>query len=252
MKRFFLSACLIMVLIGFGCSQPVLKQDIPITTNPMGARIYANGQPVGATPTTVSLERNRDHILTLVKDRYRQEDVVITRQYQKERVYLKAIQSGVNSGLFFKDPRMGINSGMGSIATQEETGEAYVLVPPAVKLTLTPLSDPSGAAPAGTGPARSAPAQSTVSEGSSQAGQSSETMNAPPLDNKEMARGLLKIGAAAALTQMRPLEKKVETSSSSKTSVRPDGTVVREQSSTSVGASINPAGLVDALDILFK
>lgn len=246
MKRFFLSACLIMVLFSFGCSQPVLKQDIPITTNPMGARIYANGQPVGTTPTTVSLERNRDHIVTLVKDNYRQEDVVISRQYQKERVYLKAIQSGVNSGLFFKDPRMGINSGMGSINTQEETGEAYILVPPAVKLTLTPLSGPSGAAPA----------QGTVSggstSGSTSAGRSLETADAPPLDNKEMARGLLKIGAAAALSQMRPIEKKVETSSSSRTSVQPDGTVVREQSSTSVGASINPAGLVDALDILFK
>ena len=247
MKRFFVTACLITLLFGFGCSQPVLKQDIPITTNPMGARIFANGQPVGSTPTTVSLERNRDHILTLVKDHYRQEDVVITRQYQKERVYLKAIQSGVNSGLFFKDARMGINSGMGSISTQEETGEAYILVPPAVKLTLTPLSGLSGAGPAGT-----APAQSAVSEGSGQAGQSSETTNAQPLDNKEMARGLLKIGAAAALTQMRPLEKKVETSSSSRTSVQPDGTVVREQSATSVGASINPAGLVDVLDVLFK
>ncbi len=242
MKRFFVTACLSMVLFGVGCSQPVLKQDIPITTNPLGARIFANGQPVGTTPTTVSLERNRDHILTLIKDRYRQEDVVITRQYQKERVYLKAIQSGVNSGLFFKDPRMGINSGMGSISTQEETGEAYVLVPPVVKLTLTPISVPAGVASA----------QSAVSEGSGQVGQSSETTNAQPLDNKEMARGLLKIGAAAALTQMRPLEKKVETSSSSRTSVHPDGTVVREQSSTSVGASINPAGLVDVLDVLFK
>jgi len=242
MKRFFLSACLIMVLFGVGCSQPVLKQDIPVSTNPIGAKIYANGQPVGITPTTVSLERNRDHIVTLVKDNYRQEDVVISRQYQKERVYLKAIQSGVNSGLFFKDPRMGINSGMGSISAQEETGEAYVLVPPAVKLTLTPLSGPSGAAPA----------QGSLSGGSGPAGPPSETAAAPPVDNKEVARGLLKIGAAAALSQTRPLEKKVETSSSSRTSVQPDGTVVREQSSTSVGASINPAGLVDALDILFK
>jgi len=242
MKRFFVTVCLITVLIGSGCSLPVLKQDIPVTTNPMGARIYANGQPVGTTPTTVSLERNRDHILTLVKDRYRQEDVVITKQYQKERVYLKAIQSGINSGLFFKDPRMGMNSGMGSISTQEETGEAYVLVPPAVKLTLTPISGPSGAAPG----------QSVVSEGPISAGRPPDTAEAPPLDNKEVARGLLKIGAAAALSQTRPLEKKMETSSSSRTSVQPDGTVVREQSSTSVGASFNPAGLVDAIDILFR
>lgn len=242
MKRSFVAVCLITVLFASGCSLPVLKQDIPVTTNPMGARIYANGQPVGTTPATVSLERNRDHILTLVKDRYRQEDVVITRQYQKERVYLKAIQSGVNSGLFFKDPRRGINSGMGSISTQEETGEAYVLVPPAVKLTLTPVSGPAG----------TAPALSAVSQVSTSTGGASETADAPRMANKEVARELLKIGAAAALSQTRPLEKKVETSSSSRASVRPDGTVVREQSGTSVGAGFNPAGLVDVIDTLFR
>ena len=130
----------LMVLFAGGCARTVLKQDIPVTTNPMGAMIYTNGQLMGATPGTVSLERNRNHILTLIKENYRQEDVIITKQYQKDRVYLKAIQSGVNSGLFFKNPAMGINSGMDSISAQEETGEAYVLSPPAVKVDLKPLS----------------------------------------------------------------------------------------------------------------
>lgn len=133
-----------MLLFVFGCSQPILRQDIPVTTNPIGAMILVNGKPAGTTPTTVSLERNRDHILTLVKENCCQEDVVITKQYQKEKSYLKAIHSGVNSGLFFKDARMCMMSGMGTLSSQEKTGEVYILVPTAVKLTLAPISAPIG------------------------------------------------------------------------------------------------------------
>ncbi|HQM46474.1 MAG: PEGA domain-containing protein [Syntrophaceae bacterium] len=230
-----------VLIIGVvGCSQPVLRQDIPVTTNPMGAKIYANGQLVGTTPTSVSLERNRNHILTLVKDQYRQEDVVIQRSYQKEKVYLNAIASGVNSGLFFKDPRMGVGSSMSSISSQEETGAAYVLVPPAVKVTLTPA-----------GGAESVSVQPDATRESS-----SETIDASKddsgMDKAKMARGLAVIGAAAALSQVKPLEKKVETSSSSRSYVQPDGTRVTEKSSTSVGVSVNPAALFSVVDALFQ
>jgi hypothetical protein len=229
-----------LIIFAAGCSQPVLRQDVPVTTNPLGAKVYANGQLVGTTPMSVSLERNRNHILTLVKDHYRQEDVVIQKSYQKEKVYLNAIASGVNSGLFFKDPRMGIGGSMSSMSSQEETGAAYVLVPPAVKINLTPAA---GAAADVSAPAESMPA-------------SSEPMAAATedsgIDKAGMARGLAVIGAAAALSQVKPLEKKVETSSSSRSYVQPDGTKVTEKSSTSVGVSVNPAALFSVVDALFK
>ena len=235
----------LMVLFAGGCARTVLKQDIPVTTNPMGAMIYSNGQLMGATPGTVSLERNRNHILTLIKENYRQEDVIITKQYQKDRVYLKAIQSGVNSGLFFKNPVMGINSGMDSISAQEETGEAYVLSPPAVKVDLKPLSGSfSSQATAET----AAPA--TKGEGPEP--RPADPAVAPARERGELTKEVLKIGAGAALSQARPLEKKVETSSSTRRYVTPDGTRVREKTSTSVGVGINPAGLVDIIDVLFK
>jgi hypothetical protein len=81
------SISLLALLLASGCSKPVLKQDIPVTTNPLGAKILANGQPMGQTPSSVSLERNRDHILTLLKDGYRQEDVVVKRKYQSEKFF---------------------------------------------------------------------------------------------------------------------------------------------------------------------
>ena len=67
-----------------------------------------------------------------------------------------------------------------------------------------------------------------------------------------MTKELLKIGAGAALSQVPPVEKNVQTSSSSKDYVTPDGTRVREKSSTSVGVGFNPAGLVDIIDVMFK
>lgn len=232
----------LVVLLASGCSSPVLKQDIPVSTNPMGARIYTNGQPVGTTPNTVSLERNRSHILTLVKENYRQEDVVIERRYQKEKVYLKAIQSGLNAGLFFKNPSMGVGSSMNSLSSQEDTGEAYILSPSAVKVTLTPLGG-AGRSDAAVPPAAEAEAVSA----------DRPTGEAEvPMDRKEFAREITKMGAGAALTQVKPIEKKVETSSSSKSYVKPDGTRVQEKSSTSVGVGFNPAGLVNVLDTLFK
>jgi hypothetical protein len=238
-KLFIVSACL--CLFAAGCSQPVLKQDIPVATNPMGAKIYVNGQPAGTTPASVALERNRDHVITVVKDNYRQEDVIIKRSYQKERTYLNAISAGVNSGLFFKDPRMGLGSSMQTLSSQEKTGEAYILAPPAVKIDLTPVSGAADAAPI---PNR--PEAPTVSETASA---SADEAN---VDKKAMTKGLLKIGAGAALTQMKPPEKKVETSSSSKSYVKPDGTRVTEKSSTSVGVGVNPAGLINVIDTLFN
>lgn len=238
-------ACLILgvfVIFAMGCSQPVLRQDIPVSTNPLGAKIYANGQLVGTTPMSVSLERDRNHILTLVKDNFRQEDVIIEKKYQKEKVYLNAISAGVNSGLFFKDPRMGVGSTMSSISAQERTGEAYVLVPPAVKINLTPTQ----------GAASEVSAKTSLPQMKAQEAADAASSDDAVVDKAQMARGLAKIGAAAALSQARPLEKKVETSSSSRSYVRPDGTRVTEKSSTSVGVSVNPAALIDVVDILFN
>lgn len=232
----------VFVVFAVGCSQPVLRQDVPISTNPMGAKIFANGQFVGTTPMSVPLERDRNHILTLVKDNYRQEDVIIQKTYQKEKVYLNAISAGVNAGLFFKDPRMGIGSSMSSLSSQEKTGEAYVLSPPFVKITLTPASGAFGNISGQTQApeANASPAGAVPSDDSE-------------MDKTRMAKGLARIGATAALSSSGALEKKIETSSSSKSYVKPDGTKVTEKSSTSVGVSVNPAAaLVEVMDVLFK
>lgn len=237
-----------IAFIGFGCSIAVLKQDIPVSTNPLGSTIYADGQMMGQTPGTVSLERNRDHIITLVKDNYRQADVAIRRQYQSEKVLMKAVQMGVNSALFFKDTGMGINSGFNAISNQEESGEAFILVPSVVQVSLTPLHGPTGDVPKDSAGGQITEEVST--------GASGVDPNAIPAATGPAAKDLVKAGviagAAAMATQVNPMQKTWETSSSTKSYVEPDGTRITEKSGTSVGVSVNPAGLLQILDVLFK
>lgn len=232
---------LLFIVLIMGCSQPVLRQDVPVSTNPMGAKIYADGKLVGMTPMSVPLERDRNHILTLIKDDYRQEDVVISKAYQKEKTYLNAISAGVNAGLFFKDPRMGVGSAMSSMSAQEKSGEAFILVPQAVKIDLTPLS--------GAYRPDSAPAFQTEAKLPTDASATTESSSS---DDAVLAKGLVKIGAAAVLSGVKPLDKSVETSSSSRSYTQPNGTRVTEKSSTSVGVGVNPAGLINVIDVLFQ
>lgn len=229
------------VLFSAGCAPTVLTQAVPVSTNPMGATIYANGTPVGKTPATVSLERTRDHVLTLVKDNYRQEDVVISRQYQSDKVLTNAVLSGVNSGLFFKNKQMGVASGMGSLSRQEATGEAYVLVPSAVTVSLVPLDAPAGP--------RTDPGGSTAGPGAVDSRASSADRNFSTGD--VLTAGVV-AGAAVGAAQAKPIEKTWDTSSSTKSYVQPDGTQVTKKTGTSVGVGVNPAGIVNALDQLFK
>jgi len=231
-----LSLSSVLSLLASGCSTTVLRQEIPVSTNPVGAQIYADGQLVGVTPTKISLERNRSHILTLIKEQYRQADVIIMNQYQKERVYLKAVQSGLDSGMFFKNASMGMGSGLGSISSQEASGEAYILTPPAVAVSLSPLNGTATAPPA------------VIPYGySSQTGAGTSGS----MSQGEMTKGLLKLGAGAALSQAAPIKKETS-STSTKTYVTSDGTRVQENSNISVGVKVNPAGLIGIIDTLFR
>jgi len=248
-KKYFVILCLV-ALLGFGCETPILRQDIPVSSNPAGAKIYADGRLFGETPGTVSLERTRDHILTIVKENYRQEDFMIRKQYQSDRVLMKAVQSGINSGLFFKDTRMGVNSGFNSISMQEETGEAYILVPPVVMVNLTPLygQPPPGAA---------IPYQGSSGVQGAPYGQPPVAYASPPVNQGSLTKDVLKAGivagAAAGAAQTKPIEKRWETSSSSRSYTKPDGTKVTEKSGTSVSVGVDPAAAMGSLiDILYK
>jgi len=227
-----------------GCVPEVLKQTIPVSTNPMGAKVYVDGKLAGETPTTIDLERTHSHILTLVKENYKQRDVVVQQRKNTQEQMLKAINDGVTTGMWFKDPAMGMMRFGDSYSMQEKTGEAYVLWPNAIAVELEPL-DGSGAVPRKEG---EEPAHG--GEGSLQPVENEPPP--PPDDDNAIAKGAVMGGVAAGALAIGSKEKRWQTSSSTSTSVRPDGTVVTKSSSTSVGVSVNPLGIIDLIDTLYK
>ena len=137
MLRFF---PLIMILFFLNaCVSMVKTQAIPVSTNPSGAQVCVDGSEKQITPCTLDLACTQDHILTLTKKGYQQRDVILKRKYQQEKVLLNAINSGINAGSFFNDAAWGINSGVQSINSQEMTGQAYILIPSAVSVCLSPI-----------------------------------------------------------------------------------------------------------------
>ncbi len=126
------------LLLLTACAPQVLTQPVPVSTDPGGVNLSVDGKPACVTPCKVDLERNQDHILTLTREGYRQKDVLIKRQYLTNKVMLNAINEGVRNGNFFKDASWGVGGGVQSINRQEETGEAYVLVPSTVSVRMMP------------------------------------------------------------------------------------------------------------------
>jgi hypothetical protein len=253
--RLLLRLCLpSSLLLLSACAPPaVVKQEIPVSSNPMGATLLVDGTAVGTTPKRIALERNQNYILTLVKDGYEQENVPIRRRYQSDRVLMTAVQSGVNSALFFKDSGMGVQRGLSSISAQEATGEAYVLEPATVSVDLRPIGSPRAMAAASSGPnsasrstASGAAPERTPSDrgGADEGADAGSVLGASP-------RTLATAGALAAAASVPAQEKRWTTSSSTKTRVRGDGSVVTRSSQTSVGVGIDPVGLVNLVDTLF-
>ncbi len=68
----------------------------------------------------------------------------------------------------------------------------------------------------------------------------------------DVAKAGLVAGSAAMADKAKPIQKTWETSSSSKSYVQPDGTMVTERSSTTVGVRVNAEALPAILDALFK
>lgn len=132
-------APLVCAVLLSACGPTVLTQPVPVSTDPPGAGVAVDGKPACVAPCQVDLARNQDHILTLTKEGYRQQDVLIKRQYQTNKVLLNAINQGAQSAQFFKSGWMGANQGVMSMNSQEETGEAYVLSPSTVSLRLVPV-----------------------------------------------------------------------------------------------------------------
>lgn len=135
LRTVLMTAALLAVLLLAGCAGKtrVLKQKVPVSTNPVGAQVYADGEVACTTPCSVQLERNSDHLLTLVKPGYAQVDVEVLRKYRGEAMF-DVVREGLKGGL--DSPGATIDDGMDKAEEQKQTGEAYELHPKIVRVRL--------------------------------------------------------------------------------------------------------------------
>jgi len=130
MTAFFLTGC------------QAARQTIPVSTNPSGAMVYADGAQICISPCSVKLERRSDHLITLLKDGYEQEDVTIIRRFKPD----KALRDGIFTGVFKGGNSEEIGPQIAQeiakeMDKQERSGEAYELRPTMLTITLQPKID---------------------------------------------------------------------------------------------------------------
>lgn len=126
----YIISCLLLLA---ACGPP--KQKIPVSTDPIGAVVYADGVKVGTSPVTVKFDKQQDHLITIVKDGYEQEEILVKRQFKPD----KAIRDGIISGIILGgDPKDVASETAKEVDEQERSGEAYELVPAIVTVKLKP------------------------------------------------------------------------------------------------------------------
>jgi len=72
----------LLASLASGCATAVngTTQPISLSSNPSGAEIYVDGQPMGKTPGVVTLSRGSDHHIELRKEGYLPHTVPLARQ----------------------------------------------------------------------------------------------------------------------------------------------------------------------------
>jgi len=222
-----------------GCT--AVTQNIPVSSNPSGATVYADGKQSCTTPCALDLETTQAHILTLKKEGYQQADVQISQKYDTGGVARDAAQSGMQSSSMGSSIEGSIAGALITAEQDEASGEAYVLTPSSVVVTLVPEGQTSPAAGVATQP-QAATVQTT---------KPATIGSAVEEDPEGVAEEVLKEAAVAAPTV--GTEKEVSHHSHSSTHMNSDGSMETKSSSSSVsvGVHVNPveAGL-GALDLL--
>ncbi|MGE4265763.1 MAG: PEGA domain-containing protein [Desulfovibrio sp.] len=67
--------CLLFAAVLSGCAG---VQKVPVSTDPGGAVVYLDGLKVcESTPCSVEMKKDQNHLLTIVRDGYRQRDITM-------------------------------------------------------------------------------------------------------------------------------------------------------------------------------
>ncbi|MDR3639854.1 MAG: PEGA domain-containing protein [Humidesulfovibrio sp.] len=134
---------LLLCLAAAALSGCVATQKVPVSTDPLGALVYLDGKQVcPATPCSVEIPKDQDHLLTIVKDGYRQKDIPVRRVFDSAAVLRESVRQGVRAAKGGSDLGGAFSSAASSADKQEKDGRAYVLAPDMVSPRLVPVGEP--------------------------------------------------------------------------------------------------------------
>ncbi len=136
MSSMLLTPALPIVLAAALCGC-VATQKIPVSTDPGGALVYLDGSQVcAATPCSVEIPKDQDHLLTIVKPGYRQRDVPVRRVYDAVGELRGAASKSVRATTGGSGADGVLSSTVENMNKRAEDGSAYVLEPRLVVLRL--------------------------------------------------------------------------------------------------------------------
>ena len=135
LKALIVSLGIFSCLFASGCATIVkgTTQQIPVASEPTGARVSVDGSAAGTTPTAVTLSRKINHIVTIEKEGYQSESVAITKSMSA------AVAGNIIAGGFV---------GWGVDAM---TGAQYNLNPSTISVRLQPTAEAKVAVANGNG-----------------------------------------------------------------------------------------------------
>jgi len=114
--------------LNMGCATIVkgTTQAIPVSSEPTGARVSVDGSAYGTTPTTVTLSRKANHMVTIEKEGFQSESVAVT----------KSMSAAVAGNI--------IAGGLVGWGVDAVSGAQYNLNPSTINVRLQPTSESRG------------------------------------------------------------------------------------------------------------
>ena len=136
------------------------SQKIPVTSNPIGAKIIVNGIEIGNTPIELKLKRKKSHLIRIEKQGYNPFEIRITRKSSLVLSILGNLFFGVASGflvhyvvwqfkgkpdeemVLYPDLVLGFFLGWTGFALADSNlGGSYTLSPKVLNVTLTKIEE---------------------------------------------------------------------------------------------------------------
>jgi len=129
-------------LIAIGCrsapqsSPPLIveTQTIPVFSEPAGAKIELDGVAKGETPTSLVVEKNRDHMVVIMKEGYRPQAIPVSKKLNPQDLAVKSVLRMTDPGASGES-----RNPFEELRVSEITGRGYQLDPQVINVTLQPV-----------------------------------------------------------------------------------------------------------------